>query len=168
MVENTYLHVKYHHIHKMILVIIWLLSVFVLVQAYAGNLTAMITKPGLQKTVKNADDLLSQKELSWSIEDGLGVVEFMRASPAGSTLRQIVEKISFLDEEEDWYGGCHTQKTWKSRKVAAICDIYSIKDFISSDYRYDINKIPLSYFQKGCQYYCLFSFSGILDYAITT
>ena len=131
--DNSFMYVK--HNHKRILVVTWLLSVFVLVQAYAGTLTAMITKPGLQKTIKNADDLLSQKDLSWVMEDGLGVGEFMKESPAGSTLRQLVEKASFLSYDEEWYGACQTRKTWKSRRFASICDIYSITDLISNDYR---------------------------------
>ena len=48
------------NLYGRVLVIAWTWSVFVLAESYAGTLTAMITKPGLERTVRNADDLLRQ------------------------------------------------------------------------------------------------------------
>ena len=133
LVDNSLMHMTYNY--KRILIFTWAWVIFILLQAYAGTLTSMITRPALKKPIKNADDLVSQEDVSWVMEDGLGVGDFMKASPVGSTLRQLVEKASFLDYDEEWYGACQTKKTWKSKKFATICDIYSITDLISNDYR---------------------------------
>ena len=129
------LKIPHKTIYKSIFVIIWALSVFVLAQSYAGTLTAMITRPGLHKTIRNANDLLNQKDFSWVMEDGLGIGEYMKASPPGSTWRNLLEQASFLSYDEEWYGACHTTTTRKSGKIASICDIYSLTDLISRDYR---------------------------------
>ena len=134
LINHIFLYVK--NGHKRILVFTWLFSILVIMQvSYGGNLTAMITRPGLPRTIENSDDLVGKEDLPWVMEDGLGVGEYMKATPPGSTLRQLVEKASFLSYDEEWYGACQTRKTWESKEFASICDIYSITDLISNDYR---------------------------------
>ena len=48
------------------------------VESYAGILTAMITRPALHMPVRNVEGLLGQDEMSWVVEDGIGVVEYMK------------------------------------------------------------------------------------------
>ena len=69
------------------------------------------------------------------MEDGLGVGEYMEASPPGSTMRNLLDRAEFLSYDEEWYGACHTMKTRESRRYASICDIYSLTELISRDYR---------------------------------
>ena len=69
------------------------------------------------------------------MEDGLGVGEYMEKSPPNSTMRKLLEKAEFLSSDEEWYGGCHTTKTRESGRYASICDIHSVTDLISRDYR---------------------------------
>ena len=58
----------------------------------AGNLTAMITRPKLDKTINNAEDLLNQNEFEWGIGEGYGVEESMRQAQIGSTPRSLIEQ----------------------------------------------------------------------------
>lgn len=48
------------------------------VESYAGILTAMITRPALHMPVRNVEGLLGHDEMSWVVEDGIGVVEYMK------------------------------------------------------------------------------------------
>ena len=154
-------------IYNRIFVIIWTASVFVLAQSYAGTLTAMITRPGLHKTIRNANDLLNQKDFSWVMEDGLGIGEYMKASPPGSTWRNLLEQASFLSYDEEWYGACHTTTTRESGKIASICDIYSLTDLISRDYRKVIFGFKqLSFCFSYCDRYKVGSLPAIFLYSL--
>ena len=98
--------------------------------SYAGNLTAMLTNPKLDRPIQKPDDLLNQDDLSWVVEAGIGAVEYMSASPPGSTWRKIYEQIQELnygDEEETWPSGCFSSSTYNSGKHASICDIDTIR-----------------------------------------
>ena len=48
------------NLYSRVFVIMWTWSVMVLAESYAGTLTAMITRPGLVRTIRNAEDLLNQ------------------------------------------------------------------------------------------------------------
>ena len=50
-------------VHQRVLIITWLWSSLVLVQAYAGSLTAMLAKPQFQSPIKNLEELLGQTEI---------------------------------------------------------------------------------------------------------
>ena len=47
-------------------------------RSFAGILTAMITRPSLHRPVRDVDGLLAQEEVSWVVEGGIGVVEYMQ------------------------------------------------------------------------------------------
>ena len=118
---------------RRLLIIVWIWSTLILCTAYAGNLTAMLTDPKLDKMIHKPDDLLNQDDLSWVVEAGNGAVEYMSASPPGSTWRKIyenIEELNFGDEEEDWPSGCFSYSTYNSGKHASICDIDSIRSHL--------------------------------------
>ena len=73
-------------VHQRVLIITWLWSSLVLVQAYAGSLTAMLAKPQFQSPIKNLEELLGQTEIPWVVEKGTPAELYMRAVPAGTTL----------------------------------------------------------------------------------
>ena len=51
----------------------------------------MITRPALHMPVKDVEGLLRQDEMSWVVEDGIGVVEYMKVSiKIDPTLLQII------------------------------------------------------------------------------
>ena len=60
--EHTF-KVPDRNIYSRLLVIVWTWAVMVLAESYAGTLTAMITRPGLTRTIRNADDLINQGEI---------------------------------------------------------------------------------------------------------
>ena len=59
LVEHTF-KVPDRNLYSRVFVIVWTWSVLVLAESYAGTLTAMITRPGLVRTIRNAEDLLNQ------------------------------------------------------------------------------------------------------------
>ena len=97
---------------------------------FVGALTAIITKPSLDMPIKNVDDLLNQDEISWSVEDGIALIEFFRASPPSSRLRRLIEEANLSEMT-----GCLIDEQRKdSSKFASICDINSIMTLLSQDY----------------------------------
>ena len=113
---------------RKLLIIVWIWSAFIVCAAYAGNLTAILTNPKLDRPVTKPEDLLNQEDLSWVVETGVGAVEYMSASPTGSTWRKIYEKIEELSYGGgDWPSGCFSYNKYYSGKYASICDIDSIR-----------------------------------------
>ena len=97
----------------------------------------MLTNPKHDRPVRKPEDLLNQADLSWVVEAGVGAVEYMSASPPGSTWRKIYEKIeelNFGDEEEDWPSGCFSYSKYNSGKHASICDIDSIRSHMHNNF----------------------------------
>ena len=114
--------------YQNILIIIWIWSCFVIIKSYAGNLTAMITRPKLDFKFTELEDFLNQEEMSLVIEDGVQAIGLMKQAPINSPMRQIIEKTSRLDVglETMWPSGCFTESTQYSGNYASICDIQSI------------------------------------------
>lgn len=112
------------------------LSFFVLQATYCGLLISEITRPNLKRHIDVTTDLVKQDELGVVMEDGIGLIERIKAEPAGSPMKQILDKVTFLNEIEDWNGesGCHSVSTKNSYKIASICDTNSIRDIIDWDY----------------------------------
>ena len=68
-------------------------------QSYAGNLTAMITRPKLHMPITSVDDMLAQDEISLVVEDGVAIIDYMEASPKGSTLRELIGTATRLSDD---------------------------------------------------------------------
>ena len=101
---------------------------------FAGALTAIITKPTLDMPIKNVEELLNQNEISWIIEDGIALIEFLKASPPNSRLRRLVNGAKLLPSSQ--MSGCSIKETKSelSGLSASICDINSIMALLSQDY----------------------------------
>ena len=117
-------------------VFIWTFSSFVLVMAYAGNLTAMITRPKMERKFETLEDFLYQDEMALVVEDGLGVIENMKQSPPDSVYNKLIHKAEAMDTTNynEWPSGCFNPGTHVSKKHASICDIHSTNAHISDDY----------------------------------
>ena len=76
----------------MVFVISWEWAALVLATCYAGFLTAMITSPTLYRTVRNAEDLVNQDEFTPLLDEWMGILDYMKSSPPGSTWRRIVDR----------------------------------------------------------------------------
>ena len=55
-------------VYQKILDIIWIWSMLVIVQAYSGNLTAMLAKPKLKPPLRTLEELMKQEDISWILE----------------------------------------------------------------------------------------------------
>ena len=97
--------------YQKLFLIFWISSVFVLIQSYAGNLTAMLTRPTLPEMMRNAEDLLSQDDISLVMEKGT-IEEFhFRAATSGTTLRRLYKRsiiMTPLTPAERFRHGCYT------------------------------------------------------------
>ena len=138
--------------YQKILSIFWLWSATVLTFAYSGNLVAMITRPSLHLPINNVDEMLNQYEISWVVEPGIGIVDYMSDSPPGSTMRRLLEGATLLDTTVEWANACYDVETFKSRKFASICDLVSIKALIHDDFSRDAR----------CNYYYVEDFLSVV------
>ena len=122
--------------YQKFLITIWTFSSFLLVMAYAGNLTAMITRPKIVMQYENLEDLLNQDELSLVVEDGLGVIENMRQTSPDSVFHKLIDKTERMDttDYDNWPSGCFKPAAYHSKKHASICDIHSTNAHLSDDY----------------------------------
>ena len=77
-------------------VIWWILPVLVLITLYAGTLTAVLARPKMPSAIRNAEALLSQKEISLVVEEGSFMEFYLKTAPPGST-RTEMGKIMILD-----------------------------------------------------------------------
>ena len=97
---------------------------------------SVLMKESHHRTVRNAEDLVNQDEFAWLIDETLGIVEFMKRSPEGSTWRKVIDDVTFLKwvNNTQWIGACHNTTTRDARSFASICGINDIKYLISLDY----------------------------------
>ena len=120
--------------------ILWVWACLILIESYKGNLTAMLTRPTLRKTINSVEDLLNQNKIKWAIDDnGLEIIEYLKASPEGSTMRglfDMAEKISYDDfGEDEWFEDpVFTNKQRDAGNYAGIGDVKSIRMMNSYDY----------------------------------
>ena len=124
-------------IFQKILIITWLWSVLVLVQAYAGSLTAMLAKPILPNPIRTLEELLGQNEMSWVIEKGTIAEYFTATAAPGSVMKQLSERatiMSPLTPQERMMYGCFTSEIMHSRRYATICDKGSLWSLLAQDF----------------------------------
>ena len=111
------------------LALIWIWVFFILVHAYDGNLIAKITTPTVEKSIRNTDDLINQNDIDVVIDPSLPeVTEFMKSSPAGSTMRKLndITKVYHTGRDE-WFSACYTVKLLHAGTYASICDSKSVQ-----------------------------------------
>ena len=116
--------------YKKILIITWIWSMLVLVQSYAGNLTAMLARPKIQEPLRTLEELLSQDEVSWIIPDKLAEY-YLRTSESGSQLRRLYEGRTIIhDQSKD----CFPTESFKEGRLGSICSMASIMALTNYDY----------------------------------
>ena len=122
--------------HK-ILIITWLGFTLVLVYAYAGSLTAMLSKPKFQLPIKTLDELVRQNEISWVIEQGSTAEFHMRTALSGSTMSFLHKQaglVPHLTPREIAKYGCPTAKLREKGSFASFCEIHLIWLMIAKDF----------------------------------
>ena len=81
-------------VYQKLLILTWLWCMLILVQSYAGNLTAMLAKPQLQNPIRTLEDLLSQDEIPWAIPERSPEQYFLGKNPSGSVSSWMISIIS--------------------------------------------------------------------------
>ena len=118
------------------LAVIWIWVFFILVHAYDGNLIAMITKPKVEKSVGNIDDLIDQNDIDVVIDSQLtGMKEYLESSPTGTTMSKLHDVTEFIQTEMDeWFSACYTAKLLHAGTYASVCDSMSVQDLKSRNF----------------------------------
>ena len=118
--------------YKKILVFVWAWACFVLVMSFAGNLTAMITRPKLDMEITKIEDFLHQDKITLVIEEGLvGHIELL---PANSNTKRVLNQAQILPLEGNWPSDCFDDDTQYTGKHASYCEIQSILTILSEDF----------------------------------
>ena len=71
-------------LYQKLLILFWSLPLFVLVTAYTGNMTALITKPMLQRPIKDVNELVNQDEIGWTMVKGSSMIHSSKRAPSGT------------------------------------------------------------------------------------
>ena len=123
--------------YQKILIIVWLASIFVLVQSYAGNLTAMLTAPRLPLPITNSEEFLDQAELSLVVPKKTVLELRFKIAPPNPTMRRLGVRTSVskpLTRTEFLKYGCYTTKYYNHGKKASICFDASFEALTSYDF----------------------------------
>ena len=112
----------------------------VIVQAYSGNLTAMLAKTKLQQPIQTLEELMNQREMSWTLEKG-GVAEYVMKyiTQEGSTMKNLYNGASLVSrltsEEYVEYGGPVAKlKAEGKSHTGSICDANQIFQMFHRDF----------------------------------
>ena len=122
--------------HK-ILIITWLGFTLVLVYAYAGNLTAMLSKPKFQLPIKTLEELARQNKISWVIEQGSMTELHMQTALPGSTMSLLHKQaglVPHFNRREIAKYGCPTSELRGKGRFASFCDVHRIWPMIARDF----------------------------------
>ena len=122
-----------------VLIITWLGFTLVLVYGYAGNLTAMFSKPKLQPPIKTLEELLKQNEISWAIEEETSEEFVTRTASPGSLwklLHNQAELVPQLNFSDQFMYGCYSYsaKMRENRRVGSFCYNNRMHQMISQDF----------------------------------
>ena len=104
--------------------VVWILTCFIIIYSYSGNLTATLVRPTLKKPINSIESLLSQNDLKWNLEEDYEQTEYLKAS---ESLRPLYDRAGKAPEG-DWAG----HYCWANREemdsgsFVSICDHYSI------------------------------------------
>ena len=86
-------------IYQKLLLLFWSLPLFVLVTAYTGNMTALITKPTLQRSIKDVNELVNQDKMPWirGSSEGSSMVHWLKSAPSGTGFTFSVMNSSLME-----------------------------------------------------------------------
>ena len=124
--------------YQKLMALVWMLAVLVLTQSYAGNLTSMLTRPIIRKTINNVEDLVNQTEIKWAnVDEGAEIYEYLNSTPSGTTMRRLFDQAetgSDLESETHAQIPCYTLEQQIDGTWASICDVNDIDRLKSHDF----------------------------------
>ena len=89
-------------VFQKIMILTWLWYMLILVESYDGNLKAILAKPKLEHPIRNIEDLLSQKEISWTIEEYSTIYHYLNKSAPGSPMKRLHERAIMKPKNPRW------------------------------------------------------------------
>ena len=89
-------------VFQKIMIMIWIWCMLILVESYSGNLKAMLAKPKLEDPIRTIEDLLSQKEMSWAIEEYSTLYYYLNKSAPGSLMNKLYERAIIMPKTAHW------------------------------------------------------------------
>ena len=105
--------------------------------AYAGSLTAMLSKPKLETPIKTLDELLSQNKISWVLEKGTPLEYYMQTASPGTTMKLLHQRavmVPHLTPEEAFKFGCYAAKLKGKGRFGSFCDLNVIWHMLAKDF----------------------------------
>ena len=118
--------------YQKLLILSWTLPMFILATAYAGNMTALIAKPSLEMPVKDAEDLVSQSMILWTLTANTVIPYFFKNSAPGTVLRELYDQSEEFTKHDCY--SARNEPFWKSGKYAMPCTGISVMSLMSFDY----------------------------------
>ena len=118
--------------YQKILVVSWTLPMLIIATIYAGNMTALIAKPTLEIPIKDAEDLVNQNKISWTLLKGSILSHFFKKMAPGTMQRKLYDQAEALTKHD-----CLTARNepfWKSGKYAMPCTGISVMSLMQFDY----------------------------------
>ena len=110
---------------------------FVLAQAYAGNLTALLALPRIPDPIRNAEEFISQTEIYLFMEKGNKETFYFRESAKDSVQRKLFERATIsgpLSYKDRLQYGCFTEETFHTGRHAAVCNAGGVPVLFSQDF----------------------------------
>ena len=118
-----------------LLSMIWILACFVLVRSYYGNLTAMLTRPSMEKSINSIEDLLNQTYFKWILNPGGNELNsYLKAS---DTLQPLYEMAEQKPEWDKWAPPyqCFSREELEVGSYVSICYDVQIRFDKSWDFK---------------------------------
>ena len=94
--EQNFRHPTQARAYQKLLVIIWGFAMLVLVQAYAGNLTAMLAKPKLQAPIRTLEELLGRDDTEWVVPKGDGKESYLSTATSGTLINRLYQRTTAM------------------------------------------------------------------------
>ena len=124
-------------IYQKILVLVWSGMMLVLISAYQGDLTSIITTPLMNAPFMNADGMVEQSQIKWGWSEGETLFpDYLKSYSPGTTLREMYEKSMTFPNTVTRVDDCYISafQAKESGSVAAICDISSARAVVTKDF----------------------------------
>ena len=111
------------NLYQKLLVIVWAWVMFILISAYAGELTAFITKPALNLPFTTVEGLVKQTQMKWAVDKFDILTQYAESKPRGTVMRTMIDQSIMFSYDEEWADECFTVSAEKSGDTASLCDI---------------------------------------------
>ena len=108
--------------YRRIFVLLWTVAAMFLILGFLACLMSKLSLPKVTRRIKSAQDLASQHEIPWAIQEATAYdVYTSEADPSNTDTKHLVtineQAVKMRLDSSEWYGGCYTTETKKDNKV---------------------------------------------------